>query len=129
MKDLGFVLFTFGFIQLYKFSRQFQFKKRGIHSKAIVTNIELVESDDDQNYYYLHLQLPDYHGIKIGKRYEQPVIQSNYHIGEEIDIVQMENAPTDIIIKKEMTTVDRPKTLLVIGLVLWILAYAACNWN
>lgn len=102
----------------------------GIRTTAIVRQIEkVVELDEDGREtirYWLHLDLPDYHGLALGKKYENPIDPKRYSIGEEVAIIQHKDAPTRILIQKELSNIHYPKTYAVFGIILFLMSYAAC---
>ena len=91
-------------VNLYLSVTHIKFLFRGVHSIAIVTKIEKEEFHDDGEYYekhYIHLELPKFKGVSLGKKYPYPIDPNKYAVGDKIDIIQDKEFPTDIIIKQE----------------------------
>ena len=76
--------------------------------------------------YYLHLDLPNYNGWKLGKKYEKSINPMKYAVGDIVEIIHNQDKPTELIIKKELTFLDNPKNCLLLGLLLYLVSYVSC---
>jgi hypothetical protein len=125
----GFFFFFAGVYNCKKAADHFWLLREGIHTKAIISEIEKkITNGEDGEFitYWLHLDLPNYHGWSLGKKYEQQVDPNKYSIGEELEIIQKKDAPTEFLIKKELTFFNDPKIYLLLGFFLFFLSYQSC---
>jgi hypothetical protein len=120
----GIFFFFAGVYYFRKAVEHFWILREGIHSTAIITDIEkkITDGEDGESItYWLHLDLPNYQGWSLGKKYEKPIDPTKYAIGEELEIIQKKDAPTEFIIKKELWFFNDPKIYLFVGLLLLFL--------
>jgi hypothetical protein len=128
----GIFLFFAGVYYCNKAVERYWLLKKGIHSTAIVSDIEkkVTNGEDGELItHWLHLDLPNYSGWSLGRKYETQVDPTKYTIGEELEIIHKKDSPTELIIKKELTFFNDPKIYLLIGLLLLFLSYESCYGN
>ncbi|HLP96321.1 MAG TPA: hypothetical protein VK168_19900 [Saprospiraceae bacterium] len=126
----GFAAFGYGiycFYQAFKFNRLF---RKGIRTKATVLAIEAEKIYNhprararSKKYFNLILQLPPYEGIPMVKKYEHRIYPTRYKVGEEVDIIQSKEYPTEIVVVKELSFMSNPTWLCILGVMLWLAAY------
>lgn len=130
----GLLGFAFLFAACYcgfRAVESYRFFKYGIHTTATVREIEkTIDYHEDSNEeiirFWLILDLPDYLGVKLSKKYPTPIVPSKYKIGEVLEIIQNHNAPTDIVVKKEGNRVGTPSNYLLLTITLLLLSIAMC---
>ena len=118
---------TYFFYSANEYSNLF---KKGVHGTATVCDIEKVvaydQNDDKVILYYLHLDLPDFHGYKLGKKYEKNIDPKKYAIGDVVEIIYNPNSPTELVIMDELTYKESPKHYVFLGLLLYLVSYVSC---
>lgn len=129
---LGIAFFFAGCYCGFRAAETRQFFKHAIHSTATVSAIEkTIDYHEDTNEeiirFWLILDLPDYMGVKLGKRYPKPIVPSKYKVGEVLEIIQNSKAPTDIIVKKEGSREGTPTNFLLLAITLLLLSLAMCH--
>lgn len=126
---IGIAAFFTAIFFCYKAVRNFFHFRDGIRTTATIIQIERIRTFTENGVrisYWLHLELPPFQGLPLGKKYDFPINKKRYKVGEKLAIIQQKDFPTDIIILKETTFLDMPKPALIIGILLFLLSYAAC---
>jgi hypothetical protein len=122
---LNIALFFIGSTILYIGVQYLDLHENAVYTTAVVMEIEeeISRSDEGMTYtyaYYVHLKLPDYHGVPLGKRYETPIAAYQYSdgeyipdiryvpykVGEILEIVQNRDAPTEIMLLHDFKKVN-----------------------
>lgn len=128
---IGIAAFFGSAYYFYAATEYYKIFTKGIHTTAIVSEIEEnVEYDGETNEdvftYFLHLELPDYNGWKLGKKYEKAINPNKYKVGDVVEIIHNRDKPTEILVKKEITLMHNPKVCFMIGVLLYLLSYTSC---
>ena len=110
---------------------RFKLIRYGVHTTATVVNIEKIKNDEEdaiEKYICrLHIELAKENGRQLGKLYEKPIDPRKYWIGEEVEMIQSPEAPTEFVLKKEMSFLNTPKAYLFYALLFFICSYFSCN--
>jgi hypothetical protein len=61
--------------------------------------------------------------LRIVIKYENRIDPEKYTVGEEVDIIQSQDYPTEIVILKELPLISNPAWLCILGVMLWLVAY------
>ena len=75
----------------------------------------------------MHLDLPNYHGWELGKKYEKKIDPKKYAVGDIVEIIHDKDKPTELIVKKELTCMENPINCLLFGLFLYVISYVSCH--
>ena len=127
---IGIVCFFYAAYCCYSAVEYYKLFATGVHTTATISEIEKITHYDEDNneviYYYLHLDLPNYHGWKLGKKYEKSIDPTKYVIGDSVEIIHNKDKPTELVVKKELTYMENPINCLLIGLFLYLVSYISC---